>query len=256
MIKKSFVALIIILTFCLSSLHAIEVASVSPDEEILWTFETTSGMQNLRNIPVIDNREKKVSQLLNFKGILFNSYHDKIQFLKSQLNLGFAAKTKFLWTDLPDFVHENHLSQELRCIEFDMQAMLPLRFKYDFGISPYIGYSFFNYSYNENFSGINAQTYKYSSFHLGFRFQTMVTKAFINTYNFSYSPLVFENTKYSPIQFINYGIEIRTNTHPLSLTFFGSRKQAWQLRKSVIFKGTKTNFDNSILGFALHLNLR
>ncbi len=254
--KKSLFLTIVLLLFSATILNAIEVSFENPEEDVLWTFETTSGIQNLRNVLVSSTKDKTVSQLLNFKGILFNSYHNKIQRVKSKLNLGFTQKSKFMWTDLPDFVHENDLTYNLRCIEFDTQFMYPIRIKYDFSLSPFLGYSFFDYSYNESFSGINSETYKYSSFLFGLRFQMLFTKAFINSLYFSYSPIVFENNKKTPIQFFNYGVEIKTNTHPLSLTFFASMRNAWQQRKILIFEGMKGKFDTSEIGFALHLNVR
>ncbi len=255
--KKIFFLSTILILLASANLNAIEFSFLNPeDEQIVWTFETTSGLQNLRNILVSSTKDKTVSQLLNFKGILFNSYHNNVQRIKSKLNLGFSQKTKFMWSDLPDFVHENDLTRNLRCIEFDTQFVYPVRIKYDFGVSPFIGYSFFNYSYKENFSGITSETYKYSSFLFGVRFQLLFTKAFINSVYVSYSPIVFENNKKSPIQFFNYGIEIKTNTHPLALTFFASMRNAWQQRKMLIFDGMKGKFDTSEIGFALHLNLR
>lgn len=247
--------------FLLCSVFAwsIEVKSLTITDEIRWSLETTAGWQNITNMRMAkeDGGSTQVKQALDFKGILFHSFWKGIQTLKSQLNLGFDQRTRFLWTDEPDFNHEEeHLNEHLRCTEFDIQGMLPFRATYYLTISPYVGYSFIEHSYDDNFSGIEQTTMVYNSMVVGVSAQHRFSKNIAYSYFFSYSPIVFENYTKSKTQFINYGAEIKTNTHPLSITLFLTAKRAFMHQDGKIFEGTQFNFTTAEAGFSLHLNLR
>ena len=58
------------------------------------------------------------------------------------------------------------------------------------------------------------------------------------------------------MQFINYGFELITDTHPVSLTLFFVTKKAFLQKGKLIFEGTKFNFTTAETGFSMHVNLR
>ena len=238
-----------------------ELKPIAVSDDITWTLETTQGWQNITNLLVSkeDGGSTQVQKGLNFRGILFHSFWHNIQTLKSQLNLGFNQKTYFLWTGQPNFYHdERHINESLECIEFDIQTMFPYRILYTLTLSPYVGYSFIDYSYEENYSPkrVAAETVMYNSMVVGGSLQYTPNKAISGTVFFAYSPIVWENYSKSKMQFINYGFEFKTETHPVSLTLFFVTKKAFLQRGRLIFEGTNFKFTNAETGFAMHINLR
>ena len=242
----------------ISPVSGLELKSIELSDHLYWTLETTSGWQNITN--TMTKEEGDSTQLregLNFNGILFHSYWEGIQTLKAQLNLGFKQLTKFLWTDSPNINNgENTINENLRCSELDIQATLPYRLYYAFIISPFIGYSFINYSYNATFSSDERETVMYNSLVLGMSATHKVNKVFTQTAYVSYSPLVFENYSKSKTQFINFGLEVKTDTHPISITLFMNSKYAFLQKGRLIFEGTDFNFTTAEAGFSFHMNLR
>ena len=255
-LRKFFISILLLLAEI--SAWSLEIKSISVTDEIRWSIETTSGWQNIRNVmSKEDGISTQVQQSLHFKGILFHSFLNGTPALRSQLNLGFDKRTRFLWTDSPDFNHnEEKLNEHLRCTHFDIQGMYPVRVFYRLWVSPFAGYSFINYSYDENFSGITDTTMAYNSVVLGMGIHHKISRSILHNYFFSYSPIVFENDSKSTIQFINYGFEIIANTHPISITLFLTSKKAFMQRGKLIFEGTDFKFTTLEAGFSMHLNLR
>ncbi len=241
------------------SAYSLEIKSGDLLDEFRWTLETTMGWQNITNelISKENGGSTQVSEGLNFRGILFNSFYNNMPFIKSQLNLGFEQKQYFLWTDTPDFHHFGwNLNESLHCCEYDLQGMLPYRLTYNFTVLPFLGYSFIDYTYDKTFSGESESNVMYNSMVIGVNFQHRINTIFSQHFFVSYSPIVFENYNKSKSQFINYGFEILTNTHPVSLTFFFISKRAFLQRGRLIFEGTRFKFTTAETGFALHVNLR
>ena len=254
-----FTFFVIFLSFLPFPVVSLELKPITVTDDITWKLETTSGWQNITNLLVSkeDGGSSQIQKGLTFKGILFHSFWRNIQTLKSQLNLGFESKQNFLWTDKPDFHHtENRLNESLECIEFDIQTLFPYRFFYSLSFSPYVGYSFIDYSYEDNFVSSNGNSVMYNSMVVGMSLEYRMSKVFSESFFFSYSPIVFENYTKSKMQFINYGFEVITDTHPISLTFFVVNKKAFLQKGRLIFEGTYFKFTTSELGFSFHMNLR
>ncbi|MBQ8679343.1 MULTISPECIES: hypothetical protein [unclassified Treponema] len=249
----------VLLFLCSSVAFSLELKPISVTDDITWTLETTSGWQNITNVLVSkeDGGSSQVQKGLNFKGILFHSFWHGIQTLKSQLNLGFNQRTNFLWTENPNFFYdESNLNKNLECIEFDIQSMFPYRLFFSFTISPYVGYSFINYAYDDKNLETTSKDVMYNSMVVGLSLQHQINKQFSQVVFFSYSPIVFENYSKSKMQFINYGFELITDTHPVSLTLFFVTKKAFLQKGKLIFEGTKFNFTTAETGFSMHVNLR
>lgn len=249
----------IFLLFFSGETFSLELKPIAVTDDITWTLETTSGWQNITNVLVSkeDGGSSQVQKGLNFRGILFHSLWQGIQTMKSQLNLGFEQETHFLWTNQPDFYHdERNLNEALECIEFDIQTMFPYRIVYTLTFSPYVGYSFIDYSYEENYSDKKKATVMYNSMVVGASLQHTPNKILSESIFFSYSPIVWENYSKSRMQFINYGFEFKTESHPVSLTLFFVTKKAFLQRGRLIFEGTDFRFTTSETGFAMHVNLR
>lgn len=237
-----------------------ELKPINVTDNIRWTLETTSGWQNITNLLISkeDGGSSQVQKGLNFNGVLFHSFWKETEILKSQLNLGFDQRMHFLWTENPDFFHDDMmLNESLECVEFDLQAMLPYKITYFVTVSPYVGYSFIDYSYEEEFKyGIQKDTVMYNSMVVGFGYSQRINKVFLHNFFVSYSPIVFENYSKSKIQFINYGFELISTTHPLALTLFVASKKAFLQKGRLIFDGTYFRFTTFELGFAFHIHLR
>lgn len=251
-----FSSIFLILTGSLS--FSFELKSVNVTDDIKWTLETTSGWQNITNVLVSkeDGGSSQVQKGLKFRGILFHSFWNGIQTMKSQLNLGFNQRTHFLWTDRPNFHQGNvNLNENLECIEFDIQTMFPYRIFYTLTLSPYVGYSFIDYSYTEKLSNSNYKSIMYNSMVVGLNLQHSPNKTFTENLFFSYAPIVFENYSKSKMQFINYGFEFITRTYPVALTLFLAAKKAFLQRGRLIFEGTNFKFTTAETGFAIHINL-
>ena len=249
----------IFLLFASHGAFSFELKPITVTDDITWTLETTSGWQNITNVLVSkeDGGSTQVQKGLNFKGILFHSFWRGIQTLKSQLNLGFNQKTNFLWTENPNFFYDEYkLNENLECIEFDIQGMLPYRLLYNLTLSPYVGYSFIDYSYEDKNLDVSSDDVMYNSMVVGLSLQHQINKQFSQIFFFSYSPIVFENYSKSKFQFINYGFEVITDTHPVSLTLFIVTKKAFLQKGRLIFEGTDFRFTTAETGFSFHINLR
>lgn len=238
--------------------HSLEIKSDRVTDEISWVLETTMGWQNITDVMSReDGGTSQIKQGLNFKGILFHSFWYDKQTIKSQMNLGFHQKEHFLWTDEPDFTSgETRYSESLRCIDYEIQFLFPLRATPSLTISPYTEYSFIEHSFDTNFSGMKSSTVMFNSFFMGIEFFHKISKSFTQDFFFSYSPIVWENYSKSKMQFIAYGFETITNTHPVAITLFMTIKKAFMQKGRLIFDGTYFKFTTTITGFSMHINLR
>lgn len=236
------------------SFSAFPFAKFSKFGDFEWFLETTRGIQNFS---VGNSSSAKMTQndALEFTGLIFHSFYKLRLVSKAQLNLGFTKKPMFLWSDTPDFLHDDeNLNENLRCIEFDYQSYLP-KINYQFiRFIPFVGYSFVDYSGPENSSG-----FAYNSIAGGIQYFCRINTYFSHGYFISYSPMfiIQGTTLEDTLHYISYGAEIMTNTHPLALTvFFNVRKAFSQMNLFRIFETTEYRFNTVELGFSFHLNLR
>ena len=259
MFKKK-IAVFIIFFLSLNA-YGVHIYSVSPVDDSEWTFETTLGFQNITQM-LMSQESGSNSQsytALNFSGILFHSYYKKRLTGKAQLNLGFTEIPRFFWSDQPDFEHDDSLNEKLKCVEFDYQFYLPFISMYSFSILPFAGYSFVNYSYEPSFGQSYVNSFSYYSLSAGIQYFNRFSRAFSQTYFFSYSPMFLiqglevENA----IHYFNYGAEFTVDTHPLAVTLFIIyRKAIKQSNIAEIFDETKYSFNTTEIGFSVHMNIR
>lgn len=254
--KRMFFLFLFLLNFPCA--FGMEIKSLSVTDAIKWTIETTFGFQNVRNMQISkENGENtQVSQALSFSGVLFHSFWNGIPTFRSSMNLGFTKETHFFWTDFPEFDSEPELNKNLRCIEYDAQIMLPLKILTSrITLSPFVGYSFINYSYGDTFVSSDEAAVLYNILVFGGTFHIKQNKRFSYNCFISYSPIVVDNYRSRSIQSLNYGVEVLANTHPLSVTLFFTQKRLFRQRGRFISEGTNYVFNTSEIGFSMHLNL-
>lgn len=232
---------------------ALEVQSVSPISGVDWTFETTRGFQNLSFLQHKDQLQK--SQLLDFKGILFHSYHNKHLISKAQLNLGFLQIPHFLWSWNPNFNHDAQVNQSLLCIEFDGQIYFPRLMPIFVYFTPYIGYAFFEYSFNGSLSSKKSDTLTYNSVNAGIQYTKKLSKDFSCISYIAYTPFMCTTNAANLAHYIHYGTEIITDFNLFGITVFLNFKRGFPLKKTLHFFDEKEYIVNtSAIGFSFHLN--
>lgn len=234
-----------------------EIKSLVPLDGLRWTLETTEGFQNIENSPMssADGNENYLKQVFVSKGILFHSFYENILLTSAQLNMGFTQKVDFLWTEHPDFEHELTLSNELRSVAVDVQQLFPFMQSRKSSVSVFGSYSYFELSEKDS-SGGEFQKYFYNSFSCGIQGKIDFSKYFSQLAYVSYSPIVFYGEKLSTVQFLNFGFEFRTETHPVSFTLFYNVKRAFRQEGRTWFDGIKKNMNSTDVGFSFHFNFR
>lgn len=241
------------------SVFSFEIKPLVPIDGFLWTLETTEGFQNIEKSPVssADGNESYTKQVLQSKGILFHSFFDGILLTTAQLNLGFTQKVDFLWTEHPDFFHELDLSSELRSMELDVQQLFPIIQNWKLTISFFGSYSYFEVNFYDSSSDEKtSERFIYNSFSGGIQGMFAFSKTFSQLGYVSYSPIVFYDYDLSTVQFLNFGLEFRTETHPVSFTLFYNAKHAFRQKGRTWFNGLWQNMNSTEVGFSFHFNFR
>lgn len=256
--EKKFTVFIFLTFFCIFDSFSAAVKHVSPIEGIDWTFETTMGFQTLNNsiMSKESNSASIKNEVLFFYGILYHAYLNKIPMLKAQMNLGLTEHKFILWSDNPDFNHPNEqLNELLRCIEVDVQYLLPSVRIYKGTFIPFFGYSFYNYSYAKNFSTAKNDTFKFNAFCVGLEYNTKISKSIRHNYYFSFAPLLFnENQHIEPYLYLNYGAEAIFDTKPVAVTLFLAFKNGLNMDSKFLHKKSYV-FSNTELGLSFHISL-
>ncbi|WP_443738129.1 hypothetical protein [Treponema sp.] len=256
--EKKFTVFIFLTFFCIFDSFSAAVKHVSPIEGIDWTFETTMGFQTLNN-SIMSKESNSASikkEVLFFYGILYHAYLNKIPMLKAQMNLGLKEHKFILWSDNPDFNHSNEqLNELLRCIEVDVQYLLPSVKIYKGTFIPFFGYSFYNYSYSKSFSTAKDDTFKFNAFSVGLEYNTKISKSIRHNYYFSFAPLLFnENQHIKPYLYFNYGAEAIFDTKPVAVTLFLAFKNGLNADSKLLHKKSYV-FSNTELGLSFHISL-
>lgn len=253
--KTAVFVLSFLLPFCA---FPMEIKSLIPIDGVRWTLETTEGFQNIENslIASADGNATYTKQVLSARGILFHSFFEDILFTSAQLAFGFSQKQQFLWTEQPDFAHEIDLSGTLRSVELDVQKLFPVWQSRKAALALFGSYSYFEVSYDDEQNGISGDTFVYNSFSGGIQGAFNFSRIFSQSGYVSYSPLVIFGTKMSTVQFLNYGFEFRTETHPVSFTLFYNAKHAFRQEGRTWFNGIYKNMKSSEVGFSFHWNFR
>lgn len=230
-----------------------------PVDGMRWTLETTEGFQNIENSPLssADGNESYLRQVLQAKGILFHSFYDDILLTNAQLNLGFTRKVDFLWTEHPDFEHEVDLNNDLRSMVLDVQQIFPIVQNRKYAVSLFGAFSYFEVNFKDSSSGAeDSEKFLYNSFSGGIQGIYIFSKIFSQLGYVSYSPVVFYGYELSTVQFLNYGLEFRTETHPVSFTLFYNAKHAFRQEGRTWFNGIRRNMNSTEVGFSFHFNFR
>ncbi len=255
--KKIIIAFIFL---CVTDLPTFSraVAQVSPIEGIDWIFETTMGFQNLNNLLMSKEgtSSSNSSEALFFYGILFHAYLDKMPLMRAQMNLGLSKKRFIFWSENPDFNHSDQsLSELLRCIEVDAHFLMPSVRLYRGTFIPFFGYSFFNYSYAENFTTAKDNTFKFSAFSVGLEYNSKYSKTIRQNYYFSFAPLLFNQAEtIKPYFYLNYGAEAIFDTSPVAITLFLAFKNGLNADSKIFYRDSYI-FSNTELGLSFHISL-
>ena len=255
--KRRLLFLASLLTFQLLPLFASQIKTVSPIPGIDWTFETTMGIQRISN-PTMTNEggsDSQSSRTLNFYGVLFNAYFFGVPLVKAQMNLGFNRTTQFAWTEHPDFTHDERLNESLCCIEIDAQINLPFRIYAGTRLLPFVGYSFIEYTFDENFSTSSAYSYMYNTFVFGIEYYRQVSRLFSQKFYAACSPFLLSNNDLDDdYRYLNLGAELKINSYPVALTFFCLNKRAFKQQESLFEDRTYILFTTD-LGLSFRMNL-
>lgn len=256
--RRNFFLLFVLFSFFAFPAFSMEIKSLFPIAGLHWTLETTSGFQNIENsdISSVDGNESYTKQLLALRGILFHSFFDNILLTSAQLNLGFGKRTDFLWTERPDFEHEITLNMQLRSIDFDVQKLFPIKNDGKLSVSLFGAYSYFKIAVDKSQTGFSGKTFTYNSFSGGIQGIFNFSKTFSQHGYVSYSPFVIYGYRPSSVKFLNFGLEFRTETHPVSVTLFYNGKHAFKQKGRTVFDGINKNMNSMEVGFSVHLNLR
>lgn len=257
-IKKSMFA--VFLLFLSSAVNALELYTVSPLQDIEWTFETTQGVESIQNslLSKEGGSSARISQALQFNGILFHSYYKKHLLNKAQMNLGFdEVPPQFFWSENNDFVHEadNQLLMHLKCVEVDCQVYLIPIYLLDFKFTSLVGYSFINYSYKNIYNANYGSSFMYNCVYVGLERNTKFNANFTLNYFFTYSPLMIVKSGEGIVSYMNYGAELITNTFPISFTVFVSFRKADEKNYKFIFRNSEVEYSSAEVGFSFHLSL-
>ncbi len=224
--------------------------------DFLWFLETTRGWQQFGVISQQGGASSQTQQVLDVNGLLFHSFLKERLMAKAQLNLAFTKSPMFLWTDKPDFAHEDGtLNENLRCIEFDIQAYLPRPGWYFSNLAPFAGYSFVNYSGDENYS---SEAFAYNSFSGGVQYSQKINRYYSHTFYVSYSPMMVIHgmTLEDILHYINYGAEFLTSFKYVSLTLFVNFRRVFiDAHLLGFFDETKYRFNTSEVGFSFRMTL-
>lgn len=248
----------VLFSFFVSPAVSMEIKSLVPMEGMKWTLETTEGFLNIENslMSSADGNESYSNLVLNSKGILFHSFYDNVLLTSAQLNLGFVKKVDFLWTERPDIAHEIDINSNLRAIELDVQKLFPILQSHWLTVSLFGAYSYFEFSIEDSKNSVFGDSFVYNSFSGGIQGTLSMSKKFTQHGYVSYSPLVFYGHRRDDAQFLNYGVEFRTDTHPVSFTLFCNAKHAFRQKGRTWFKGFNRSVDSNEVGFSFHWNFR
>jgi len=199
----------------------------------------------------------QISQALQFNGILFRSYYKKRLLNKAQMNLGFdQAPPQFFWSDKNDFVHsaDNVLLEHLKCVEVDCQVYLVPIWIRDYKVSPFVGYCFINYSYSDIYNADYGSSFMYNCLNVGMEHKSKLNAHFSLNYFITYSPLMIVKSGEGIMSYMSYGAELKTNTFPVSFTFFLCDRRAFD-KEFLVFKRDELDYNCVEVGFSFHLSL-
>lgn len=260
---KRLPALLALLLLALPA-SALGFYSFSPFYDVRWTLETIRGWQRGGVISSEGGGNSQTQQVMEVQGLLFQSYYKERLLSKAQLNMAFTKSPKFLWTERPDFTHDDSsLNKNLKCVEFDFQAYLPriwlrlfsfLPFSLD-GILPFAGYSFVNYTDND---GVSEDTFSYSNVSGGIQFYQKISRHYTHTFFVSYSPMFLTDgfSIEDILHYVNYGGEFMATFRYFSLNLFVSFRRAFvDFRRLGFFDETKYRFNMSEVGFSFRVTL-
>ena len=255
--RKKFL-LTVFLLFLILPAYSRGVVKFSVFNTFNWDIETTSGVQNVKHYVTSEESgaTSEIDENLTVQGIIFHSFYKYYLINKTQLSLGFSKKGKLLWSDNPDLDNDYRINERLKTTEIETQFFLSfLRTRY-YHLFPFIGYSFFSYSYDDNFRAGN-YTFSYNSVNIGLQFFYEVNRRLALTSFFSFSPsfLVYNSQYKEAATYFNFGLEMTVRMRPFFLTGFATlRKNTQGHYLSDIKTDSEFEFRAIEIGFSFVLN--
>jgi len=213
--QRKYSLYLIFLILIISPLYSKSIRLKTPLKDFEWSIDFTLGIQN-NLISKENGSNENVSEVLKTSGVLFHSYYKNHLFSKSQLNLGFTEIPRFLWTEKPNFFNDElSLNKNLKTVEFDYQFYLPNFIDF----LPFCGFTFVSINDDHIYKD---EPFNYFSLTAGAQYFRRINRYFTHTYYISYSPMmIINNFKYEhTIHYVNYGVEVMTNTYPISINLF------------------------------------
>ena len=245
-----------------SPISALELKAYDPLTQLEWTFETTRGFQNLRNIVMSKEggTQTSTSEALMFAGILFHSdlqsYMHTRSFLKCALNLGFRELPHLFWSESAYELEKEEFNELVRSMEFDAQFLLPFLITHWITLHPFVGYSFIDYTYEDD--GRPVSQNRFNTLVIGMHYEVRLFRWLKTNIFVSYSPLLFANYENDFLRYLYYGGELISDTHPLAFTFLVSFRKAFR-RNRYYFDYERYNdniaFNFVEIGMSVHVNL-
>jgi len=247
-IIKTFLILFIFIS--LHPLCALKGKAVDTLLNIEWTFETTQGIQNFNNLVLSkESGSQNDNRTIHYAGITFHSSLNSMALSNININIGMAQLPQFFWRSSAHEFDRIFDFNDVHCLEFDYQFLLPYLWDFYLDIQPFVGYSYIDYTYNDiNNAGSRNQ---FNTFVVGAH-NTIQWKKWLSTSMFcSYSPLLYSNYEHEFLRYLNYGGEIFFDTYYLTLRLLVSFRKSFK-KNRYYFSASKYNentaFDMTEIG--------
>lgn len=194
---------------------------------IEWTLETTQGIQNFNNLVLSkESGTHNDNRTINYAGITF---HSKINgFARSNLNLniGMAQLPQFFWnTSAYDFDRTFNFN-DVHCLEFDYQFLLPYLWDFYLDLQPFVGYSYIDYTYND-INGVGSRN-QFNTVVFGVQNLKQWKKWLSTSLFMSYSPFLYSNYDDDFLRYLNYGGEVYFDTYYLTIRLLISFRKSFK----------------------------
>lgn len=226
----------------------------TPISNFKWTLDMTMGMQNMNLLSQENGANAKDTFLLETSGFIFHSFYKDRLLSRAVLDLGFSKKPDFFWSDKPDFMHNEELNENLKCVEVEYQLYLPKIEAWFIKFLPFGGFSFVNLS-DKQFYG--EESFTYFSWTAGVQYFSKINRYFTHTYYISYSPMMtIERFSYQhTIHYINYGTELIMTTRHLNLTLFMIFRKVYEdfEKAIVLFDEKNYTINTTEIGFSFEV---
>lgn len=243
--KKRFLSLLFfMLVVSLEPLSALKGSIRDALFNIEWIFETTQGIQNFNNLVLSKEAgSHNDNRTIHFAGITFQSSLNSIALSRINLNIGLAQLPQFFWNSSAwDFDHTFNFD-DIHCLEFDSQFLLPYFWDFYLDFQPFVGYSYIDYTYND-INGDSSRN-QYNTVVVGIHNQIQWKRWFSTSLFVSYSPLLYSNYDDVFMRYLNYGWEFYFDTYYLTIRLITSFKKSF--KKNRYYFNPDRHYDNLAL---------